>query len=232
MWQDKRSFEKEILDLSSAHYSQEEYNNCLKLLERINFFLGGFRALRKAFKSLNTIPSSILEVGCGGGYLCQHLHRWFPNAAVEGIDISHSAIAHAKKHLPVDFKKKVTFRIQDDKAIEYPDNSFEVVTAMLVCHHMTDDELVIFLKQSYRISSQAVIINDLHRHIFAYVSFSLIAPFAFPNRLIWHDGRLSIRRSFHKCDWLSLLEEAGFQKHQYTLKWNPAFRWTLTIRKQ
>lgn len=232
MWQDKRSFEKEILDLGSDHYSPEEYNSCLKLLKRLNFFLGGFRASRRAFKNLNTIPSSILEVGCGGGYLCQCLHRWFPNATVHGIDISREAIDHAEKHLPEEFKKKVTFSMQNGKTIEYPDNSFDVVTAMLVCHHMTDDELVIFLKQSYRISSQAVIINDLHRHILAYISFSLIAPFAFPNRLIWHDGRLSVRRSFHKRDWFSLLEKAGFQKQQCTLKWHPAFRWTLTIRKQ
>ncbi|MCB1113016.1 MAG: methyltransferase domain-containing protein [Chlamydiia bacterium] len=231
MWQDKRSNEQEILDLGSAHYSAEEYNNCLKLLERINFFLGGFRASWKALKALNKSPASILEVGCGGGYLCQHLHRWFPYATVQGIDISSEAIDHAQKHLPVDFKKNVFFRIQDDKTIEYPDNSFDVVTTMLVCHHMTDDELVTFLQQSYRVCSQAVVINDLHRHILAYISFSLVAPFAFPNRLIWHDGRLSVRRSFHKRDWLSLLEKAGFQKHQYTLKWNPAFRWTLTIKK-
>jgi len=157
------------------------------------------------------------------------LHHWFPEATVLGIDISQAAIDHAKKHLPEDFKKKVAFHIQDDKTLAYPDNSFDVVTTMLVCHHMTEGELLFFLRESYRVSSQVVIINDLHRHILAYISFSLIAPFVFPNRLIWHDGRLSVRRSFRKRDWLLLLEKAGFQKHQYTLKWNRAFRWTLTV---
>ena len=232
MWQNERSTKKEILDLGNVHYNETEYNSCLKYLERVNCLLGGFRATRQALHTLQQKPSSILEIGCGGGYLCQRLHRWFPKAKVLGVDISQAAIDHAKKHLPVDLKQKVAFRIQDDKSIEFPDNSFDVVTTMLVCHHMTDDELVTFLKESFRVSSQALIINDLHRHILAYISFSLIVPFAFPNRLIWHDGRLSVRRSFRKQDWITLLEKAGFQKDQYTLKWNPAFRWTLTIRKQ
>lgn len=232
MWQNKRSEKKEILDLGKEHYSQEEYKSCLKFLEKINILLGGFRATRLAFQALKKKPASILEIGCGGGYLCHRLHEWFPKAKVQGIDISRDAIDHAKKHLPEDFKEKITFNIQNDKTLKFPDNSFDVVTTMLVCHHMTDDELVDFLKEGYRISSQAVIINDLHRHILAYISFSLITPFLFPHRLIWHDGRLSVRRSFRKRDWLSLLEKAGFQKHQYSLKWNRAFRWTLTIRKQ
>jgi 2-polyprenyl-3-methyl-5-hydroxy-6-metoxy-1,4-benzoquinol methylase len=69
--------------------------------------------------------------------------------------------------------------VQKEKTLSYPDNSFDVVTTMLVCHHMTDEEIVQFLKDSYRICKKAVIINDLQRHLLAYVSFSLIAPIIF-----------------------------------------------------
>lgn len=231
MWQNRRSLELEILDLGLDHYTPEEYNRCLYLLGRINGALGGFRATRKAFEGSVNAPESILEVGCGGGYLCHRLHCWFPEADILGIDICPEAIGHATDHLPKGYNGKVSFRVQKDKTLEYADGSFSVVTTMLVCHHMTDDELVNFLKECYRISSQAVVINDLHRHFLAYVGFSLLTPVLFPNRLIWHDGRLSVKRAFRKGDWIALLKRAGFSESQYVLRWNWAFRWTLTLVK-
>lgn len=219
----------EILDLGPDHYTPQEYHRCLHLLSRINRLLGGFRAAKRALKNLRQSPLSILEVGCGGGYFCREMHTWFPNTRILGIDINPEAIAHAQKHPPGD---KLSFQIQKDKTLNFPDNYFDVAISMLVCHHMTDQELIAFIKESYRICTHAVIINDLQRHILAYASFSLLVPFAFPSRLIWQDGRLSVRRSFRKKDWTALLEKAGFKKSEYQLEWNWAFRWTLTLVKQ
>lgn len=228
MWQPVRSNELEILDLGSDYYSPEEYDECLSLLYKVNRLLGGFKSTERAFKALPFTPKSILEVGCGGGYLCQVLHQVFPEASITGIDLSTAAIAHAKFHCN---GPNVTFSAQREKKLEYDEGSFDVVTTMLVCHHMTDEELVQFLKEAYRTCSQAVIINDLQRHFLAYASFSLIAPIAFPNRLIWNDGRLSVKRGFRRSDWIRVLKQAGFRENQWMLKWNWAFRWTLTLRK-
>ncbi|MDB2613644.1 methyltransferase domain-containing protein [Chlamydiales bacterium] len=228
MWQNKRCKDQELIDLGPDYYTPKEYDQCLTLLSRVNLLLGGFKATKKAFKALNTTPQTILEVGCGGGYLSRYLNSLYPQAKIRGIDISEKAIIHAKKGLS---NENIAFHLQKDKTLDYQENAFDVVTTLLVCHHMTDDELITFLKESYRICSDAVIINDLHRHILAYISFSLVTPFAFPNRLIWHDGRLSVRRSFRKKEWIALLTKAGFNKNQYTLKWRWAFRWTLTLKK-
>lgn len=230
MWQNNRSSEQEILDLGPEHYSAAEYDRCLELLCRVNRVLGGFRATRKAFKALKEHPISILEVGCGGGYQCRDLHQLFPEAIITGIDINRAAIAHAKKLFSNTCGDKVSFHVQQDKSLKFPDKSFDAVTATLVCHHMSDDELVLFLQECSRISSRAVIINDLHRHILAYLSYSLIAPFAFPSRLLWHDGRLSIKKSFRHRDWIGLMKKAGFNENHYELNWHWAFRWTLTIK--
>ncbi|MEI8366384.1 MAG: methyltransferase domain-containing protein [Parachlamydiaceae bacterium] len=230
MWQNKRSTDLEILDLGPDHYTMTEYSECLTLLGRINQWLGGFAATQRAFKRLKNMPKSILEVGCGGGYLCKKIAHWLPHATITGIDINSTAVKEAQKLFNVQ-KDKVSIETQDGKTLKYMDNQFDVVTTMLVCHHMNDQELVNFLKESYRICSSAVIINDLQRHFLAYASFSMIASFAFPNRLIWHDGRLSIKRGFHKQDWINILKMAGFHNGQYELRWNWAFRWTLTIKK-
>lgn len=231
MWQNKRSNEPEIMDRGSAHYTQEEYDSCLIQLSRVNHFLGGYRATRRAFDDAEIHPRSILEVGCGGGYQCHQMHHWFPHAKIMGIDISPQAVQHAHKHLPQTLSHAVSFDDQHSKDLDLPENSVDVITTSLVCHHMTDEELIRFLQQSYRASSAAVIINDLQRHCLAYASFALIAPIAFPHRLIQQDGLLSIKRSFRKDDWIRLLNEAGFEKNQYRLKWHWAFRWTLTLLK-
>lgn len=232
MWQNKRSYTPEILDKGPAHYSPQEYHQCIKLLSRINWLLGGFRASKKVFANLKTLPTSILEVGCGGGYFCQLLRQWYPHARLVGTDINPAAIEHAQAASPQNLSSNLSFELQKSLVLAYPENSFSVVTTMLVTHHMTDEEFIVFLKDCYRICSEAVIINDLERHLLAYLSFSLIAPIAFPNRLIWHDGRLSIKRAFRKNEWLALLERAGFKKDHYTLQWHWIFRWTLTLRKQ
>lgn len=227
MWQNERSLDLEILDLGENHYTFKEYTQCLNLLGRINQWLGGFAASKKAFKSLKNTPTSILEVGCGGGHLCKKMSCWFPHAKITGIDLNKQAVIEAQKEQ----KHNVRIEEQKSKMLPYQENQFDVVTTMLVCHHMDEQECVNFLKDSYRICTSAVIINDLQRHFLAYVTFSLIAPFAFPSRLIWQDGRLSIKRSFRKKDWIDLLKKAGFHKNQYVLRWNWAFRWTLTIKK-
>lgn len=229
MWQKERSQELEILDLDSSHYTQDEYKHCLKLLGRINQWLGGFQATKKAFTHLKKNPESILEVGCGGGYLCQLMSQWFPQAQITGIDINPAAVEETRKF---NFSNKnVNSEQQQNKTLAYTTNQFDVVTTMLVCHHMNDQELVEFFRECYRICRCAVIINDLHRHIIAYTGFFLIAPIFFPSRLIWNDGCLSIRRAFHKNEWVKILTKAGFSEDQYELRWNWAFRWTLTIKK-
>jgi len=229
MWQKERSKELEILDLGPAHYTLDEYTHCLTLLGRINQWLGGFKATKKAFLNLKHTPKSILEIGCGGGQLCHHMSAWFPEAQITGIDINAAAVQEAQRFNLSN--QNVTFENQQNKTLPYASNQFDVVTTMLVCHHMNDHELVEFLKECYRICRFAVIINDLHRHFLAYTSFLLITPLLFPNRLIKNDGCLSVRRAFHKKDWLDALNQAGFSKNQYELCWNWAFRWTLTLKK-
>lgn len=226
MWQNNRSHQPEILDLGPGHYTQSEYAVCLKRLISINKLLGGYRAVLNSLKGRPF--DSILEIGAGGGGLSYRLGSAFPKARILGIDINNEAVRYAEEHLPGSLKN-VAFMVQKDKQLDFPDRSFDVVTAMLVTHHMEDEELVAFLKESYRICRSLVVINDLQRHVLAYLSFSLLAPILFPSRLIWHDGRLSIRRSFRKGEWLALLKSAGFQKDQFSLRWCFPFRWTLTL---
>lgn len=226
----KRCDTLEKLDLGPDHYTLKQYHDCLYQLDRVGRLLGGDRASLRAFKQLKHSPTSILDVGCGGGFFTQRLAKHYPEAAVTGIDLSRDAIDFAKSHLsPTLSSTRVNFLVSHSTSLDYPPHSFDVVTATLVCHHLKDCELIEFLKQSMRVAKQAIILNDLHRHCIAWLGFAAIMPFLFPNRLVWHDGLLSIRRSFTYTDWISLLNKASIPLHRCSITWHWAFRWIIVI---
>lgn len=223
-----RSHEPELIDLGIPHYTAAEYHDCHYHLDRIGRFLGGDRATFKALQALNFIPESILDVGCGSGQFTIRLAEHYPKAKVEGTDISGEALAIAREHLKKVQNKVPHVQFSSSYLQEIPER-FDVVTATLVTHHLSDQELISFLRQACRTAKRAVILNDLHRHFLASLSFNLIAPILFPNRLIKHDGSLSIKRAFTRQDWWRYLEAAEINKKACSVTWHWAFRWIVTI---
>lgn len=226
-----RSQTPELIDLGPSYYTEKEYHDCLFQLSRIGKYLGGNRATLQKFRSLSPSPTSILDVGCGGGFFTLMLAKAYPHAHVVGIDISQAAVDYAKEMLAKDAPPvtNLTFSVPPTPELTEPPKSYDVVTATLVCHHLTDVQIVQFLRSALSTAKRAVIINDLHRHPIAYGTFSIIAPLFFPNRLICHDGLLSIRRSFTRKDWIALLEQAKIPTSSYTLTRHFPYRWVLVI---
>lgn len=225
----KRSYQKEWIDLGAGHYTKEEYNDCLRQLERVGKWLGGDRATLRAFQELPKAPRSILDVGCGGGFLTRKLAERYPEAEVVGIDIDPLAIDYANQHSGP-HPKNLRFEHRTAKELADPLNCYDVVTTTLVCHHMDDKTLTSFLKKATGVAREALILNDLHRHWLAWGSFALIAPLLFHNRLITHDGLLSIRRAFKKEDWINLLETSGIAPERTSLDWFFPFRWIVKVQ--
>ncbi|WP_228840702.1 methyltransferase domain-containing protein [Candidatus Protochlamydia phocaeensis] len=220
----------EWIDLGPAYYTPSQYRDCLYQLDRVGRWLGGDRATYWAFDRLSS-PRSILDVGCGGGLFTMRLAERYPHAQVAGIDLSQEAIDFAQEHLvsrhpPL---SNLSFQVPPSPHLDYSPGAFDIITATLVCHHLSDSELIDFLKQAFRIAKQAIILNDLHRHPLAWLGFSAIMPFLFPNRLVWHDGLLSIQRAFKRKDWLFYLQAAGIPLERCSINWHWAFRWMIII---
>jgi 2-polyprenyl-3-methyl-5-hydroxy-6-metoxy-1,4-benzoquinol methylase len=229
----KRTSERELMDLGPEHYTEAEYEQCLYQLDRIGSYLGGDKASYETFGLMKSAPRSILDVGCGGGLFTIKLAKRFPNARVIGSDISKEAITFANKQLEnlkvplsnVEFIQQLKPEIPNIPKID-------VITATLMCHHLTDNEVVRFLKSAYELAQKAVIINDLHRNPVAYYSFTAIAPLLFRNKLVLNDGPISILRGFSKQEWINYLKEANIPLKNCKLTWHWAFRWMLFINKE
>lgn len=225
----KRSHEPELMDLGSQFYTIEEYRDCLKQLGRIGKYLGGDRATLQAFKSLPYAFDSVLDVGCGGGIFTLRLAQMFPKARIVGIDIAHEAISYAQERLHEVSANNIKFLLRTDPQLNEPPKSYDIVTATLVCHHFNDDMLIDFLKRARNVARKAIILNDLHRHWLAYVSFAGIGPLFFRNRLVQYDSLLSIKKAFTRKDWIEYLTRAGFSSGHYKIVWKWPFRWIITV---
>lgn len=77
--------------------------------------------------------STVLDVGCGGGFLSNALAR--ENFAVTGVDLSTESLAVAGRY---DRTGKVRYLPGDAYQLPFPDASFDVVTAMDFLEHVDD----------------------------------------------------------------------------------------------
>lgn len=221
----KRSHKLERID--TGDYTLDQYRHCLYQLGRVGKLLGGDRATLKALGPIASELSTALDVGCGGGFMAQKLASTFPHLTVTGIDLNPLAVLYCqeKHHLAnLYFERQAAEALPEDAA------EYDLITAHLVCHHMSDEAIVTFLREAYRSARKALLINDLHRHPLAYLSYFAIAPPLFRNRLIWEDGLLSIRRGFTRSDWMGYVAKAEIPQTDCELQWHWPFRWTLLIR--
>lgn len=78
---------------------------------------------------------SIVDVGCGGGLLCEPMARL--GAAVTGVDASQEAIAVARDHAD-EHGLTIDYRADDAGALVREGVQFDVVLAMEIVEHVAD----------------------------------------------------------------------------------------------
>ncbi len=151
----------------------------------------------------------ILDVGFGDGDMLRRIARWGKRRgiAVElvGVDLNprseQAARAHTPPGLPI---RWITGDYADQAGA-----GWDAVISSLVAHHMTHDQLVGFVRFMEAESARGWLINDLHRHAFAYASFPILARGFGWHRIVRLDGTLSIARSYRPDEWPAMLAEAG-----------------------
>jgi len=88
---------------------------------------------------------SVLEVGCGEGSNLVNLN--LNREGVVGVDYAFEKIEFCKKELP-----NVKFVLGDIRQLSFTDNSFDVVFARDILHHLYDiDDMFLATKELYRI---------------------------------------------------------------------------------
>ncbi len=153
----------------------------------------------------------LLDVGFGDGDILRAIARWAARrgiaAELVGVDLNEKSVAAARAATPAGLT--IDYRGGDYRDQDGP---FDFIISSQVTHHMTDAQLLDFLRHMESEARRGWLICDLHRHGFAYWGFPLLARLLFVHRIVREDGRLSIARSFRPAEWAELLAAAGIAR--------------------
>jgi len=231
----QRSAEPEIMD--DLDFEEEVLGQTLDEIEFINKWLGGNAVTLDAVKRVikerklqaSDNPITISDLGCGGGEMLSLIYKWALSENIKvkltGIDANDYVVSHAAKKVPfhnsISFKK---FNVLDDN---FRGELFDISTCTLFCHHFENEVLIDFLKQLRTQTKVAIIINDIHRHWFAYYSIKYLTGVFSKSYMVKYDAQLSVLRAFKKKELELLITKAGFTK--FAIRWKWAFRFQVIL---
>ncbi len=210
----KRSLQEEQMD--AAELDPVVYASVLKDLAKVNRITMAHRAtlgfLDKVFAHNPGKTIRILDVGFGEGDLLRNIARHATKrggtVALTGIDLNPKSIAAAKASTP----EAMNIRYLAGDYADLAGEGWDVILSSLVVHHMSHDQLILFLRFMEHEGRMGWHINDLHRHGFAYFGYPLLARIMGWHRIVREDGQLSIARSYRPAEWPPLLAEAGINE--------------------
>jgi 2-polyprenyl-3-methyl-5-hydroxy-6-metoxy-1,4-benzoquinol methylase len=150
----------------------------------------------------------LLDVGFGHGDVLRTVARWArannKKAELIGVDLNPNSLAVARAATP--HEMPIEFRTGDYRDV---DESLDFVISSDVTHHMSEEEILAFLRRMEARTARGWMVNDLHRNVLAYYGFPLLARVMGWHRIVREDGQLSIARAFRALDWRRLIRDAS-----------------------
>lgn len=230
-----RSNEKELID--DLELDNDALRQNLEELAVINKYLGGNQVTLSGLSKLLSDSKAdnqkskiiIADLGCGGGDMLMVMADWAEkkgiNAQFIGIDANDFMIDFGTKRTAK--YPNISYLHQDIYTEEFKEKSFDIVTMTLFCHHFSDESLITILKQLKKQTRFGIVINDIHRHWFAYYSIAWITKLFLKSYLVKNDAKLSVWRAFVREDLEKIIQKSGFTK--YSIRWKWAFRWEVVL---
>lgn len=220
-----RSHAAELMD--SEPVGLAEFSHCLRDLERLNqWSMAGRPTLSWLSRmALGPGPVTILDVGSGRGDMLRRIWHWAvrtrKDVVLTGVDLNPLAKQVAEDSTPPSMR----IRFETSDVFDLGDEPFDLIISSLFAHHLETEALVRFVAWMERTARLGWFINDLHRHSIPYYFLrSLFATLPF-NRIVVHDGPVSVARSFTRRDWEGVIEAAQIDPARIEIRWYTPFRW-------
>ena len=211
----QRSHRLEHID--TGNYTAEEYEHCIGELQLVNRWMGDAHSLRTTLfrevegQSLRSF--SVLDVGAGSGELLRVAAVWaretkrqFRGVGLELNERSAESINEESEQFD-----EISGVRGDALKLPFADSQFDYVICSLFTHHFIDEQVVQILGEMSRVARRRIFVIDLHRHPLAYLLYTTLGKLVLHNRLLRHDGALSILRSFKSDELLKLAQRAGLR---------------------
>ena len=178
-----RKFDKEFFDGERRHgyggynYNPKFWTNVVKTFQN--------------YWNLDS-NSSILDIGCGKGFMLYDLKKLIKSDFLKGIDISQYAIDNSLEDI------KPFLSVADAKKIPFPDNSFDVVISINTIHNLDKSDCAKALKEISRVTKK----------------FSFITVDAYRNeeeKKRMFDWNLTAKTIMSVNEWKKLFKDIGYK---------------------
>jgi len=110
-------------------------------------------------------PDTLLDAGCGEGFVADTFLKAMPEARITGFDLLEESVKLAQLRNP-----RASFSVGDIYHIDHPDKSFDVVYSFEVLEHLEDPERA--LKELTRVATHAVMLSVPHEPFFCLANAS------------------------------------------------------------
>jgi ubiquinone/menaquinone biosynthesis C-methylase UbiE len=211
----RRSYKLE--DIDTGNYTPEEYERCISELQLVNRWMGDAHSLRSTLfpeieaQSLSSF--SILDVGAGSGELLRVTADWARQTNRQVTAVGLELNERSAESINEESQRFDEISSVRGNALElpFPDKCFDYVICSLFTHHFVDEQVVKILREMSRVARRRIFVIDLNRHPIAYLLYTTLGKLVLHNRLLRHDGALSILRSFKERELRALGERAGLR---------------------
>ncbi len=221
IWTPDRHDDPELMD--SPGLPASEVEDAYRVLRRVNRQLGNIRTMRREYLRFlredcpGSLPITAVDVGSGSGDIPEALRQLTPGRDVQvlALDRDPTAVASARR-------RSLSVVRGDALRLPFDDRTIDLVIAVKFAHHFHGPSLGRLLDEMARVARHRVVVLDIRRHWLAYWGFRAWSLFFTRNRLVRHDGPLSVLRGFtgeellgatatlSRFDWV-VRSYAGFQ---------------------
>ena len=214
------------LDQVTLQHAVDDINTVNRLLNGFNFTL---RAVKKEIAKYPNKEITIVDAGCGDGEMLRYLERHINRETVSFLGLDFAARSIEKARLKSEGLSRLRFRESDILKINPADLKCDILISSLTMHHFNDNEIVTFLAKFKEITSKTIIINDLHRHRFAFLFFKYLSPIFIRHEISKHDGLISIASGFKARDFKKYASAISVNNDRLTWKWSFRYIWIIPV---
>jgi ubiquinone/menaquinone biosynthesis C-methylase UbiE len=211
----QRSHRLEHID--TGNYTAEEYEDCISELRFVNRWMGDAHSLKatllREVETDHLTSFSVLDLGAGSGELLRVTATWArqTNRQFRGVGLELSErMAESILEESERFDEITSVR-GDALKLPFAETQFDYVICSLFTHHLLDEQVVQVLREMSRVAKRQIFVIDLHRHPVPYYFYTTLGKLVLHNRLVRHDGALSILRGFKSDELRELAQRADLQ---------------------
>jgi ubiquinone/menaquinone biosynthesis C-methylase UbiE len=211
----QRSHRLEYID--TGNYTADEYEDCIGELQLVNRWMGDAHSLKatllREIEAERLTSFSVLDIGAGSGELLRVAATWArqTNRRMRAVGLElNERMSESILEESAHFAEISSVR-GDALQLPFAEAEFDYVICSLFTHHLLDEQVVHVLQEMSRVARRRIFVIDLHRHPVAYLLYTTLGKIVLHNRLLRHDGALSILRSFKRDELLQLAQRAGLR---------------------